>query len=773
MPPQQSDPPSADGCAPAVLEQTLALRIELKGRVQGLGVRPAIARLAEVHRLAGYVRNSAQGVTIHIEGPATAALRFQQSLLSALPLGAEATLLAAEATDWIGLPAFSIARSTLAGALATQVPPDRAVCEACLAEVASPGNQRHDYLLTTCTVCGPRYALIRSMPYDREATEMRGFEQCPLCLAEYLRPADRRHHSQTNSCPQCGPRLWLSDVDGSVESHLERIVPRAIVALRQGCIVALRGVGGYQLLADARSPQVVGLLRRRKLRSGKPLAVLVANLTNAERLASIDAGERQLLASPANPIVVVPARTPSAVAAEVSEGLDTLGIMLPTTPLHYELARAFGGPLIVTSGNLEGDPLAFEADAARQRLGDIVDAWLDHDRPIARPCDDSVVRMIAGQAASLRLGRGLAPLPLPLNCRPLLALGGHQKAAISLSNGVQSILGPHVGTLDSDATRARYLEQIEALCQLYDARPEMIVCDEHPDYFSTRWAAEQSLPGMRVQHHHAHVVAGMLEPGWLDRQVLGVAWDGTGYGPDGTIWGGEFLIADAVAYRRVGCLRSFVLPGGEAAVRQPWRVAVSLVYQAAGPEAASKLVFPGVDQGAVGKLASLLNRARIWPTTTSAGRLFDGVAALALGITTSAFEGQPAMRLEAACDPLCDGQYPLPLHDGPRLTLDWRPLIRAVLVDVRSEVSRATIAMRFHRALAAGVVAACAHFSLPVVLCGGCFYNKILTELVRTMLPCDRAMATPGVIPAGDGGLSAGQLAIGGARMAQGRTACA
>ncbi len=427
-----------------------------------------------------------------------------------------------------------------------------------------------------------------------------------------------------------------------------------------------------------------------------------------------------------------------------------------------------------TSGNREGQPLAFELNADKQELLDIADVWLDHDRPIARPIDDSVVRVIAGRSATVRLARGLAPLPLELMADPMLALGGHQKAAIALSNGAQSVLGPHVGDLETESARARYLDHIAAMCQLYGAKPELIVCDQHPEYFSTRWAAEQAIPVLAVQHHHAHVVAGMLEAGWLDREVLGVAFDGTGYGTDGTIWGGELLIAKATGYRRVASLRPFALPGGEMAVREPWRVAVSLVYQAVGSEEAAKLQFAGVATKHVEQVVALLGKRNISPTTSSVGRLFDGVAALALNITASQFEGQPAMLLEAACEPSCGGEYVLPLSHGQPALLDWRLLVRNVLSDRSVGQSPGAMAMRFHRALAGGVAAATAHFpKLPIVLCGGCFQNKSLTELVVERISGDRNLATPGIIPTGDGGLAAGQLAVAAARVQGGWQPCA
>jgi hydrogenase maturation protein HypF len=565
--------------------------------------------------------------------------------------------------------------------------------------------------------------------------------------------------------------VWLGKPGGQVVARGIDAVLAAAAELRLGRVLAMRGVGGYQLVVDATSSHAVRELRRRKRREGKPLAVMVESLAAAETIAELNDGERKALCGPANPIVLVRAKSPTVIALEVAAGLNTLGLMLPTTPLHFAILRQCGRPLVVTSGNIEGEPLEHALGAAEREFAGLADCWLDHNRPIVRPIDDSVVRVIAGRPATIRLARGMAPLPLSLPASRILALGGHQKVAVALSNDAQTILGPHVGDMGSEASRIRFVQHIESLQQLVGAQPDLLVCDEHPDYFTTRWAGTQQLPRLDVQHHHAHVAAAMLEFGWLDRQVLGVAWDGSGYGPDGTIWGGEFLLATAAQYRRVAHLRSFVLPGGERAVREPWRVAVSLVHQAAGAEAAARLRFADVGMQQVEQTVNLLERSHRWPATTSAGRLFDGIAALVLGAAQSQFEGQPAMLLESVCDETETDAYPLPILEDALLVLDWRPVVRAVLSDVALGRSPGTISMRFHRALVAGVVALSQRFGpVPVVLCGGCFQNRVLTELVATELTGQQPVATPGVIPTGDGGLAAGQLAVAAARLVEGLT---
>ncbi len=743
----------------------------LRGRVQGCGVRPAIARLALGLRLRGCVRNTPDGVLIHVEGNRDDLMAFAGQLFGALPSEAVVENLAEKPAGITGAAEFRIESSTSHGPLAVQVPPDVAVCGACLSEVADASDRRYGYAFASCTNCGPRYSLLEAMPYDRDSTAMQQFRQCARCRREYIAASDRRFHSQTNCCPECGPRVWLGKPGGQVAARGRDAIPAAVAELRNGKILALRGIGGYQLVVDATSSSAVRMLRRRKLREGKPLAVMVESLVLAERFVELNCDECWALCCSENPIVIARAKSPSPIAPEVAAGLNTLGLMLPTTPLHYELSRQWAGPLVVTSGNVEGEPLAFESGAPEREFAGLADCWLDHDRPIARSIDDSVVRVIAGKTATHRLARGLAPLSLDLPARSILALGGHQKVAIVLSNGSQTILGPHVGDLEGEGNRIRFLQHVESLQQLVGARPELLVCDEHPDYFTSRWAGEQRTPRLAVQHHHAHVAAAMLERGWLDREVLGVAWDGSGCGPDGTVWGGEFLLATAARYRRVAHLCSFVLPGGERAVREPWRVAVSLVHQAAGTEAAAQLRFAEVSAQQVERVVNLLERSSARLTTTSGGRLFDGIAALVLGTARSQFEGQPAMLLESVCDETETGAYPLPVLDDAPLVLDWRPVVRAALRDVAHRRSPGTIAMRFHRALATGIVKVARRFhEIPVALCGGCFQNRVLTELVAEEFTAHQPLATPGVIPTGDGGLAAGQLAVAAARFAEGKT---
>jgi hydrogenase maturation protein HypF len=744
-----------------------ARRIVLTGRVQGLGVRPTIFRLASELRLSGTVRNTARGVEIEVEGSPEDVQEFERRLPDELPDRANLAQIRAEPGRLSGLCDFQIVKEATDGPLAARVPEDIAACDECLAEVSDALDRRRNYPLTSCTLCGPRYTVIRAMPYEREDTALADFPLCDPCHEEYTRPRDRRFHAQTTACPDCGPQAWLSNGIGG-EWRGNDLLHEVLARLAAGQIVALRGLGGYQLLVDATDDRAVRRLRERKGRFGKPLAVLVTSLAAAEKLAYFDDDERAAFSDAAGPIVLVRARATNGLAPSINPGLDTVGLMRPTTPLHAMIVSAFGRPLVCTSGNRDGDALEYEIATSEQRLAGIADVWLHHDRQIMRPIDDSVVRVIAGRRVTIRLARGLAPLALPLPTMPAtLAVGGHLKAALAWSNGVQCVLGPHVGDQESIAARERYLAHWQDCQSLYRATPIQCVHDAHPDYFTTHWALRQHLPRIVAQHHHAHIVAGMLEHHWLDRQVLGVAWDGTGYGTDGTIWGGEFLVSTGTSFERVARLRPFRLPGGEAAIREPWRIAMAVGAQLTEPGRLGYIArpsWPASDNAPqrIAAIQQIVNLSQLSPLTSSAGRLFDAAAAIVLGCGASEFDGQPAMLLEAAADRTDRKCYELPLIDGPLPELDWRPTFAQLIADWQAGVEPGRIAMRFHRALAAGIVAVCrGHSSLPIVLGGGVFQSRLLTELVAEQLAgTQQPLGLPGTIPPNDGGLAAGQLAI-------------
>lgn len=741
-------------------ESKSAVQLTLNGRVQGIGLRPAIARWAHELDLVGCIKNTTGGVELTVEGCASAITRFEKELDSHLPQEARIEKRQRRRCTERGYTGFEIISGQADGPLATQVPTDLVVCPECLAEVSDETNRRDDYPLTSCTHCGPRYSIIKTMPYEREQTGMAEFPLCDLCRDEYQSATDRRFHAQTNACAACGPGIWSTDSKGQQLASGRDALHFAAAMLLQGKILGLRGLGGYQLLVDATSETAVANLRERKRRFGKPLAVMVASVEQAETLVYLSNSERRELTSSAAPIVLLPARTDSSVAPNVNPGLNLLGVMLPTTPLHWLLLQQCSGPLVVTSANLEEEPLAYQSERIGVQLKLVADLWLEHDRPIERPIDDSVVRWMAGRCVTIRLARGLAPYPLDLPCdEPLFALGGHQKAALALCNGRQSILGPHIGDLENLASRERYQDQLQALQTLYGIEQASFLCDAHPDYFTSQWAERQSALLETVQHHHAHIVAGMLEQGWLDKQVLGVAFDGTGWGDDQTIWGGEFLLSTATGYERVAHLRPFPLPGGERAVREPWRVAVSLVVQAAGKQAASQLKLTAEP---IEPFLTIIDSERYSPKTSSAGRLFDGVASLVLGVTHAEFEGQAAMMLESHCDLSETGSYEIVLQAGKPIQLDWRPLVSQILKDRARGVAPSVMAMRFHRGLAQAVARLCRQYApTPVVLGGGVFQNRCLVELfVEEFAENQQPLGLPGMIPPNDGGLAAGQLAV-------------
>lgn len=741
----------------------MARRLLLQGRVQGLGVRPAVARLARSLHLRGAVRNTNAGVEIHIQGEPADVESFCCGLAAHVPVGTFPAEILTDECEPDGRQGFHILPSVESGRLATPAPPDVVTCAQCTQEVRDSADRRFRYAFTSCTACGPRYSIVDRMPFDRVNTSMNAFAMCAACQGEFDSPSDRRGHSQTNACPQCGPRLILYRADPRGEDESGDVVARAAEVLRVGQILALRGLGGYQLLCDATNAAAVARLRQCKGRADKPFAVMVESLAAAEALAMIGDSERRGLADSAGAIVIVDRRGHSPLAENVAPALRSVGVMLPTTPLHLLLCEAARRPLVVSSGNLEGQPLAYRSEEISFLLN-LAAAVIDHDRPIVRPLDDSVVRVIADRAVTLRLGRGLAPMPLHVEISaPLAAVGGEMKAAPALCNGRQSILGPHVGDLGNLATRQRFVEQYHGLCRLYGAAPRAVAHDLHPDYFTTRFARELNLPTVAVQHHHAHVAAAMIEHGWLDRTVLGVAWDGMGYGPDGRVWGGEFLLATPQEFHRAAHLRPFALPGGDQAARQPWRVAVALAVQAIGPDAASRLQFADVPPRHVREVAALALRPRLCPISTSAGRLFDAAAALLLDCNVNAYEGHAAQRLEALADEEEAGCFDIPYCDG---VLDWRPMIERLLFDRRQHADPGILAMRFIRTLAEGIVRVCRrHSTTPVVLAGGVFQNRRLVEAVRQRWTDPQPLGLPHAIPPGDGGLAAGQLVVAAARL--------
>ena len=748
----------------ALLPDCRAVRLLLQGRVQGVGLRPAVINWARACSLQGWITNGMHGVLIHAQGHTNDVDCFQKSIQNKLPSTATVTGFSwfdaeLEATDQ-----FVVHVSTFPELLATEVPADVITCEKCLAEVlTSTEVRRQAYPFNSCAQCGPRYSILQAMPFERGQTAMAAYPLCPACNQEFIDPGNRRFHAQTISCRSCGPAMVLTDSRDKTLASSQIALAMCSTELLAGRILAARGLGGYQLICDATNVGSVAVLRQRKGRPTKPLAIMVKDLAMAATLADISSCESALL-NPSGPIVLCPARPATILSTQIHPGLKDIGLMLPTTAYHRLLCDSLNKPLVVTSGNHEAEPLAYTRQTAVEELSSLCDRLFHHDREILRPVDDSVVRVIAGRVATIRLARGLAPYALPVKIsEPLLAVGGQQKVALAVSNCQQAILGPHLGDLNTIAAQERFVNQVNDLCQLYGSSPEYLVHDQHPDYFTTRWAQQQERVQLAVQHHHAHVVAAMMEHGWLKETTLGIAFDGTGYGDDGTIWGGEFLLSTTSDFQRVAHLRPFSLLGGEQAIRQPHRVTLALLDQVMDRQQIIDLLRQRNGLHHFQPLLPLLAAPHLHPETTSVGRLFDGITALLLSLSHSHYEGEPAMLLESQCDRSAEGSYPLPLVDNQ---LDWRPLLQAIINDLLKDVDLASIAMRFHRSLAQAIILVIrAYPQYPVVLTGGCFQNRILVELVHELIDDDRRLGLPGVIPCNDGGLAAGQLIIAAARL--------
>jgi hydrogenase maturation protein HypF len=653
-------------------------------------------------------------------------------------------------------------------------------------EVLDRGDRRHGYAFTNCTDCGPRFSIIRALPYDRPNTTMAGFRMCASCAAEYTDPRDRRFHAQPNACAACGPRLALLDVEGDtlpVPTGAE--VRTAARALREGRIVAVKGLGGFHLMVDAASDLAVARLRSRKHRPAKPLALMVPTLAAARELCEVDPAEETLLTSTGAPIVLLRRRAGAAVADGVAQDLERLGVMLPATPLHHLLLREFDGPLVATSGNLSEEPICTDEREAVDRLGGIADLFLVHDRPIERHVDDSVAWVLDGAPQLIRRARGWAPLPVRLRSPApvILGVGAQLKNTIALGIGENVFVSQHIGDLDAAQSQAAFERVIGDLLRLHDARPIAVAHDLHPDYASTAWVHrsvfrdEVRLVG--VQHHHAHLAACLAE-NRVAGPALGIVWDGTGLGaigdePDGTIWGGEFLLGDAAAFERVAHIRPFRLPGGDAAVREPRRAALALLWALAGPAALEQDELAAVRSFSLSErrlLGTMLERGANAPLTTSIGRLFDAVAALAgLGLRAR-FEGEAAMRLEAAVDRSERGAYPLPISSagdsGAAAVLDWEGMVEDIVLDVRRGGAPGLVSARFHNALIRAMVAVAERVGHErVALSGGCFQNRILAERGSAALrDAGFTVHVHREVPPNDGGISLGQVAVAAARLA-------
>ncbi|TXS48472.1 carbamoyltransferase HypF [Streptomyces sp. uw30] len=781
-----SAPPRSAAVAP---DPPHRRRVVVRGVVQGVGFRPYVYGLATELALVGHVTNTSEGVVAEVEGSVSAVARFCDRLAVQAPPLARVESVHHQELPVTGGEAFTILASRTGGPARTLVSPDTATCADCLAELADPADRRHRHPFVNCTHCGPRFTIVTDVPYDRANTTMAGFPMCPDCAREYGDPADRRFHAQPVACPACGPRLRLI-VPGAEGAAGADPVTEARALLARGAILAVKGLGGYHLACDAANADAVSLLRHRKARGDKPFAVMARSAGDIEHLVRLGAEERRLLEGAVRPVVLLrrrpdPSYAEGAVrpADAVAPGSPDLGVMLPYTPVHHLLLGLPGDPdgprlLVMTSGNLSGEPIVTDDAEALERLAHLADAWLTHDRPIHVPCDDSVVRVCDQEQLVLRRSRGYAPLPvtLPLPVSPALAAGGDLKNAFCLGEGRQAWLSAHIGDMDDVATQWAFERAVEQLESITGVRPRSLACDRHPAYRCAQWA-DRNAAGravVRVQHHHAHVAAAMAEHG-LDgtRQVIGVAFDGTGHGDDGAVWGGEFLLADYAGFTRFGHLAYVPLPGGDTAVRRPYRMALAHL-RAAGLDWSGDLACTAAcPPDELRLLQRQLERDLNCVPTSSMGRLFDAVSSLAGVCHRAGYEAQAAVELEAAAlgAPADDTTaYAFGLHDGDGdggpVRADAAPVVAAIVRDLRAGTGAAAVAARFHRGVAALVHAMCRrarerHGLDTVALTGGVFANTLLSSA------CSAALRTDGftvlrhrLVPPGDGGLALGQLMV-------------
>jgi hydrogenase maturation protein HypF len=774
-PPPTSPAAGAKMCTHEVVARQ---RFAVRGVVQGVGFRPFIWNLATHLGLCGWVRNTSGAVLIEVEGGHSALEAFATALRANAPRLARIDSVEMAPLAPVGERDFSILESRAVDGDYQPIAPDAATCPDCVADILDPANRRFRYPFTNCTNCGPRFTIIEEIPYDRPLTTMRHFAMCEACEREYEDPTDRRFHAQPNACPACGPRLWSADARGNaLPGDPIELATRSIAS---GEVIALKGLGGFQLCCDAGNDDAVRRLRERKHRPAKPFAIMCADIDAARDLCVVGDTEAALLEGTVRPIVLLQRRhdrdTEGAVAESVAPGLEELGIMLPYTPMHHLLLRAAATPLVMTSGNLSEEPIAKDNDEAVQRLGSIADSFLLHDRDIHARYDDSVVRVVDGTARMVRRARGYCPLPLrvPSSDGDVLALGAHLKNTFCVLHDGNAFTGPHLGDLDSPLTLAHEDEALRTYLRLFRSDPAVVAADLHPDYASThvaeRWW-DSGARAVRVQHHHAHIASVLAEHG-LRGNVIGVAFDGVGLGPDHSIWGGEFLICDERSYRRAGHITAVRQPGGDACARQGWRMAIAYLAAAdALTEAAPAWLsaMPGAPNPRQWRLVSRLAASEVAPVSTSAGRLFDAVASLIGVAQVSTFEAEAAMRLEALAAAVGD----LPAIDtwdieigGDPIVLDTAGLVGRLFRERQRGRPAALLAAMFHESLARGIAGVCAGLSREleldrVALSGGVFQNALLLARVESLLrDRDLIVYTNEQVPANDGGISLGQALV-------------
>jgi hydrogenase maturation protein HypF len=779
------------------LQKNKRLKVIVRGAVQGIGFRPFIYRLATRLQLRGWILNSSQGVFIEVEGMEESLSTFLLRLDREKPQRAIIQSLEFSFLDPVGYERFEIRESEEGREKIALVLPDISTCHECLKEVFDPTDRRFLYPFTNCTNCGPRFTLIEAIPYDRPNTSMRIFNMCPDCEYEYREPLDRRFHAQPNACPICGPTLELWSPEGEVISRCQSALIEAAQAVKSGRILALKGLGGFHLIVDAGNEEAVARLRERKRREEKPFAIMFPSLDFVKMCCEVSSFEERLLLSPESPIVLLkklkinseswlmnrdsnhePRATNHNIAPSVAPNNPYLGVMLPYTPLHHILMWELGFPVVATSGNLKDEPIVTDEKEALIRLQGIADLFLVYNRLIVRHVDDSIVRINLGRELIIRRARGYAPLPVRLahgRASPpkILAVGAHLKNTVAVALEDQVFISQHIGDLETQEAYEAFQRVIRDFKKLYEFEPELVVCDMHPDYLSTKYARSLNLPTIEVQHHHAHVAACMAE-NELDETVLGVSWDGTGYGTDGTVWGGEFLMADYRSFRRICHFRTFRLPGGEKAIREPRRTALGVLYELFGEDFMGRVEIPFLrvfGEEEIRIFGQMIRKGINSPVTSSIGRIFDAVAAL-IGLKQRvSFEGQAAMELEYITRDEINSSYPFEIVEkepelrssiSPYYIVDWAPMVLAILKDIQERRPIEDISTKFHNTLSEVVIGVANLLGIEkVILTGGVFQNKYLTE--RSWKRLEEEGFKPYVhqrVPPNDGGISFGQVAV-------------
>jgi len=735
----------------------------VQGRVQGVGFRPFIAVTAMQLGLCGWVRNIRQSVLIEIEGSAAALADFIQQLQEKAPPSAKIAQLDKKEIKAAGGSGFSILKSSRQCDGALNIPPDSGICQDCLKELFNKGSRRYRYPFISCTQCGPRYSILKALPFDREHTTLADFPLCPACREEYGNPQDRRFHAQGSNCLQCGPQLSYLNLQGKVLAKKEAALCAVIAALQEGKILAVKGLTGFHLILDACNHKAVQRLRRRKQRPVKPLALMYAQLSMIEADSIAGEQEKALLCSARAPIVLLQNRySNSRLSPAIAPDNPYLGVMLAYTPLHQLLCRAFNGPLVVSSGNRSGEPLCSDNCEALAQLRPLVDGFLMHDRQIFQGLDDSIVKFVNSEPMLLRRARGYVPdsFLLPAESPAVMALGGQQKNSVAFSKGRHLYLSQYIGDLENMAAVERHQKVKSVLHSLLAVRPQFVACDLHPDYLTTQLAEEAGLAVRRTQHHAAHLYAAMVEY-QIEQQAFGAVWDGSGYGEDDTLWGGEFIVVKGSKVQRLATFLPFQLPGGAAAVKEPARVAVALLYALYGQKTADLNIL-SFNSATIEMLLKMLGSNINSPQSSSVGRLFDAIAALLNLAQRNSFEGEAAMRLQFAAQRSTDREvYALPVDFSvtPNL-IDWRPMVKAVLDDIGKGGTAAVIGRRFHNSLAAVILKVAQHYRIKqLLLSGGCFQNSLLIELSTALLQKQGIeVLWQKKLPANDASISVGQI---------------